>query len=353
VPKEEVEKSPEGFAAKPVCTGPYRVEDADENGIRLVRDEGYYGANGAFKDGGRGRASSISFRIAETDSAAYKLMNDGDVDVASLAARDLVAARKVPGRVSSGVNGHVAYIGLPVKKAPFDNVNLRHALALSVDRKTIISGLLGDSRQVPNGFLPASVGPGAGTSGNCPGIGEEAADVKAARAALGRADTRAPEEMNVYLNSGGGHEQWLQKVVDQWDEALGVRGILKPNDWQPYIDYLSGPGADGPFRLAWAAKFPSPEAVLAPLFSSSSLDNFSRYSSPEFDAAMNRARATPGDAERAAAYAEANRIVCRDLPIIPIWFGVDHLAFADGLDAGGPSRIDIFGDPVLRELRRS
>src|SRR5688500_9012643 len=89
VPKESVESSAGDFATKPVCTGPYRVEEANDEGIKLVRNDAYYGANGAFQNGGRGQASSISFRFAETDSAAYKLLDDGEVDVAPLAARDL------------------------------------------------------------------------------------------------------------------------------------------------------------------------------------------------------------------------------------------------------------------------
>ncbi|HYQ84209.1 MAG TPA: hypothetical protein VEP28_09445, partial [Rubrobacter sp.] len=181
----------------------------------------------------------------------------------------------------------------------------------------------------------------------------QGADVDAAKNALGQPGVTVPEEMNVYLNSGGGHEQWLETVLERWNENLGIRGVLKPAEWDPYIDFLSGTGADGPFRLAWSVNYPSPESLFAPLFSSSSLDNFSRYSSPEFDAAMNKARATVGDTERAAAYTDAGKILCRDVPIIPMWFGLDHLAFADGLGTGGSARIDIFGDPILRELRPS
>jgi oligopeptide transport system substrate-binding protein len=240
-----------------------------------------------------------------------------------------------------------------VKKAPFDNPNLRRALALSIDRESIISGLLGNSRQVPAGFLPVSGGPVADNESTCPEVSAESADDDAAGAALAEPGVTAPEEMNVYLNSGGGHEQWLETVVERWNQTLGIRGVLKPAEWDPYIDFLSGTGADGPFRLAWSVNFPSPEALYAPLFSSSSLDNYSRYSSPEFDAAMNKARATVGEPERAAAYAEAGAIACRDLPIIPVWFGLDHVAFNEGLSTGNPTRLDIFGDPILRELRPS
>ena len=353
VPKEDVERSADEFAAGPVCTGPYQVDGAgSEDGIRLVRNDAYYGANGGFQNGGRGLATSLSFRYVESDADAYQLLADGDVDVSPVPPEDLAAAKQVEERVTSAPNGHVSYIGLPVKKAPFDNPNLRKALALSVDRRSIISGLLGNSRQAPGGFLPSSVGPGA-DAGRCADLAAEAADTDAAKAAIAQPGVTVPQEMNVYLNTGGGHEQWLETVLEQWNEDLGIRGVLKPADWDPYIDFLSGTGADGPFRLAWSVNFPSPEALFAPLFSSSSLDNYSRYSSQEFDAAMNKARATVGDTERMAAYVDAGRILCGDLPIIPIWFGLDHLAFADGLTTGGAPRLDIFGDPILRELRPS
>ncbi|MEX0789467.1 MAG: ABC transporter substrate-binding protein, partial [Actinomycetota bacterium] len=327
------------------------VQESGAEGIELVRFEDYHGANEAFQDGGRGLAEVLSFRFVESEGAAYRLLAGGEVDLSPVPPEELAAARQGEDRVSSGPNGHVSYIGLPVKKPPFDNPNLRKALALSVDRTSIIGGLLGNSRQAPEGLLPVSAGPGGDV--NCAEMDAESADTDAAEAALTQPGVTAPEEMNVYLNSGGGHEQWLETVVERWNSELGIRGVLKPAEWDPYIDFLGGTGADGPFRLAWSVNYPSPEALYAPLFSSSSLDNYSRYSSPEFDAAMNKARSTVGDAERAAAYAEAGAIACRDLPIIPVWFGLDHVAFADGLNTGGQSRLDIFGDPILRELRPS
>lgn len=353
VPREEIERSAEEFAANPICTGPYKPESArTEEGIKLVRHDGYYGANGAFSEGGRGLPNSLTFRFAQSESDAYNLLDAGDVHVSPVDPSDLAAARRVDDRVTSGENGHVAYIGLPVKKAPFDNLNLRRALALSVDRREIVSGLLGDSRKVPDGLLPSSVGPGA-AAGRCAALATETADSEAARAARSEAQVTIPESVNVYLNEGGGHEQWLQAVLDQWKRDLDINGVLKPNAWQPYVDYLASPGADGPFRLGWTVGYPSPEALYAPLFSSASLDNFSRYSSPDFDAAMNRARAIVDDAARMQAYSEAGSQLCGDIPIIPMWFGLSHLAFGSGIEGAGGARIDIFGDPVLRELRQT
>lgn len=350
VPKEEIDRAAAEFADRPVCTGPYRAESAKTaEGMTLVRHDGYYGANEAFSGGGRGLPNSMEFRFAGSEEDAYELVEAGDADVGPVAPADLAKAREVEDRVTSAPNGHVTYLGLPVKKAPFDNLDVRRALAMSVDREAIISGLLGDSREAPSGFLPASAGPASG-AGRCAAISEGTAEPEEAGQVLGQA--RLPESVNVYLNSGGGHEQWLEQVLDHWNEALGMNGVLKPNAWEAYLDLLTNPGADGPFRLAWTVEYPSPEALFAPLFSSSSLDNYTRYSSQEFDTAMNRARATVDEAARAQIYGEAGAMVCRDLPILPMWFGRNHFAFGEGIEGAGGVRVDIFGDPILRELRR-
>lgn len=351
VPREEVERSPEQFGSKPVCTGPYRMQvPLGATSIRLVRFPGYRGSNGAFLNKGRGYAGKITFRIAADQAKAYSLLRSGRVDVSPVPPADLAAARRIKNRVSGGDNGYVSYIGLPIKKPPFDNLDVRRALAYSIDRDAIVNGLLGGSRRIPAGFLPASAGPDS-AAGACSDVSNPRSKPAAARAAQAKAGAAFPKMLNVYLNRGGGHERWLQTVMNQWNRQLGVSGSLKSSDWKPYVDLLTDPGADGPFRLGWSVRYPSAEALLAPLFSSASLDNFTRYSSPEFDGLMARARATVDDAERTRVYAQAGQVLCRDLPIIPVWFGRSYVAFGSGIRAAGSRRLDVFGDPVLRELK--
>ena len=354
IPKEEVEKSAEAFALKPVCTGPYYLEAPwnSGDGIKLRQFDGYYGENESFGDGGRGHAERIEMAIVSDEEEAYGRLEAGGAAISPVPPGRLAAARAVSGRLSSGPSGHVSYIGLPVKKPPYDNEQFRTALALAVDRKGIVGGLLGKSRQVPGGFLPATAG--RASENSCTGSIKPSADLKGARAALAAAGVDpAGIKPAVYFNSGGGHEKWVEAVASGWKSVLGLQPALQPREWNEYLNYLADPGPDGPFRLAWAVKFPSPEAMYDPLFSSSSLDNFSRFASPEFDALLAKARSTADDETRARIYAEANTVLCRQLPIIPVWFGVNHLAFSGDLGAvrgGAGGRVDVFGDPVVRDL---
>jgi oligopeptide transport system substrate-binding protein len=75
------------------------------------------------------------------------------------------------------------------------------------------------------------------------------------------------------------------------------------------------------------------------------------FASAEVDRLLDDARATPDPGERRARYVEAERLVCRELPLLPLWFGVQyHLVAVDRFDVA-PTPVDVFGEPVLRAFR--
>ncbi|MEX2553903.1 MAG: ABC transporter substrate-binding protein [Actinomycetota bacterium] len=339
VAREELEGSPEKYGKSPTCTGAYRVEsnDTPTGPLQITRFDDYYGANGAYSRGGRGYAKRIVFNVKPSLEDSYELLEEDEVDVATISSGDLGRARQEAGRVESGQSGHVSYIGFPVTRPPFDNLDVRRKMAGSINRRSIVNDLLGGSRAEAKGFLPRSSGPVA-QQADCP-------------EPEGGGDAQAPSDLLLYLNSGGGHEAWLQSVADDWERDLKSRTTLRTMDWNEYVDFLAGQGADGPFRMSWSVGVPSPEAMLNPLFTTGSPNNFSRYSSSEFDGLLNKARAMVDDEERAKTYAEAAKVLCKDQPILPIWFGLNHVAFGPNVSSVVKSRLDLFGDPILRELR--
>lgn len=351
VPAEEIDNPDQDFDAMPVCTGPYRVDVPTGSGeqIRLVRFDGYARSNPALAEGGRGFAASMSWRIAESQGEAYELLHDGLVDVAPVPHSRVQEANEVAGRVSSGESGHLTYIGLPVDGAVFDSRDVRRALALGMNRSVIVQDLLGGTRSVAEGFLPRSAGPAAALTA-CASTFPPEPQIPAAQSAL-EGVSNAPQQLTIYMNTGGGHETWLREVADQWEEALELDAELESLDWDPYLEMLRGSGPRGPFRLSWEVDYPSPESLLEPLFSSDSMDNLTGYSNAEFDDLLDEAGETVDRADRSAIYSQAAGLLCNDVPAIPMWFGHDHVAFGDQVASTGEVRIDVFGDPLLRELK--
>lgn len=349
VPKEEVDKGADAFALRPSCTGPYTPAEPYVKGqkLTLIRSgERDHEIEGVAR-GGAGFANKVEFRIVADAGAGLDLLKKSEVEVAEVPISRLDEARSSKAKVVSGTNGHLAYIGFPVTKPPFDNTSVRRALALDVDRTHIIDDLLAGTRGIPRGFLPPAAGKLSRTS--CSDGVKPRSDVKAAKAAFTSSGVDpAGVKPTVYLNSSGGHERWLQPVIDRWGQDFGVTATMKAEEWKTYLDHLVDPGVDGPFRLAWAVKYPSPEALLGPLFGPGSPDNFTRYAGTGFLDALTKARGTPADNARAELYVKALQGLCADMPIIPMWFGQSHHAFAPTLAT--PLALDVFGDPILREI---
>jgi ABC-type transport system substrate-binding protein len=363
IPKEEVDKDPAAFAQQPVCTGPYMVSKPWTPGddVTLVRSKTYYKANKAYTRGGSGYADEIVFHALPDNgpdmpdyATGYALLVDGKLDVADVPLARLSGARRLrEHRLLEGSTGSFEYLGFPTQAPPLDNADFRRALALSIDRNDIVGDLLEGTRALPTGFLPPAAGPAAKASA-CPVI-KPGADPKAAQSAF-RASNVSPAatRLSVYYNdAGSGHDRWLGRITKAWESSLGIRSQLKVMPREEYFKYLTAPGSDGPFRSAWPVTFPSAESVYGPLVGPNSGDNFAKYASPDFEAALKAARATVDPTARADAYAKAGEILCRDMPITPMWLDESHISFSDKVQSAVNGGLDVYGDPILRELGRA
>ncbi|MBH1934148.1 hypothetical protein I5Q34_07535 [Streptomyces sp. AV19] len=69
------------------------------------------------------------------------------------------------------------------------------------------------------------------------------------------------------------------------------------------------------------------------------------------DGLIDKARATADAEERRSLYHEAEARICAELPLFPLWFGVQyHLVNLERFRIDGPV-VDLFGEPVLRSFR--
>ncbi len=347
VPAELAEADPERFRVHPVSTGPYRVLEPWQEGQGLVleRFDDYYAANGAFPDGGAGHADLLDFRIHEELEDAYQAWHRGELDVVKVPPARIPEALELGERFRRTPCALMQYIGFPTDVAPFDDPAVRRAVAMAVDRQAIIDTAFSGTRPLARRILPPAL------------AGQDDADLtdvrydpEAARALLADRGV-GPVTTEFAYNAGLGHDQWVASAVAQLNENLGWQITPRPMVWPEFLRWLGR--ADTLFRMTWAIDYPSADNFLYPLFHSASIgdDNFTRYREPEIDRLIDTARATADRAERQALYARAEARACADLPLLPLWFGVQyHLVALDSFDVDGPV-VDLFGEPVLRSFR--
>lgn len=353
VPRELAEGDPQRFREMPVSNGPYRMKEpwAHDEAVRLIRFDGYYAHNDAFVQGGAGVVDELEFRIYGELERAYQDWREGSLDVTKVPPVRIGEAMAFGERFRRTPCALMQYLGFPTRTAPFDDVRVRHAVALALDRQAIIDSAFFGTRPIATGVLPPAIGPahrpGASALLSAP------PDVERARRLLREAGVPETFTVPFYFNAGLGHEAWVQQVREQLAERLGIELDLRPLAWTEFLAYLKR-GVDGMFRMTWAIDYPSPDNFLFPLFHTDAIgsDNFSFFSDERFDALLSRARATVDPEARIAAYQEAERVACEAMPILPLWFGVQyHVVALDRFEFVGPAVVDIFGEPVLRHAR--
>lgn len=350
VPRELVEADPDAFARRPVSTGPYRMAaDADfRRLVRLERFPEYYGANAAFSDGGRGHLDALEFRVYEDVADAFDDWHRGLVDVTKVPpprVQDAFGAGDSFRRTPCAL---MQYVGFPVDVAPFDDPVVRRAVAMCIDRRRIIDESFAGTRPLANRILPPTI---VGAEAAADDFARVEHDPERARRMVAERGLDGSLALDFRYNAGLGHDEWVEAVVADVESALGWRITIVPMRWPEFMKWL--PHADSPFRMTWGMDYPSADNFLFPLLHSASIgmDNFTRYADARVDELLEAARATADASERARLYFEAERRACEQLPLLPLWFGVQyHLVALDRFDVDGPP-VDVFGEPTLRLYR--
>ena len=215
------------------------------------------------------------------------------------------------------------YVGLNAAVAPFDDVHIRRAFALAVDRTRIARVTLRGLQVAARGIIPPGLpGHRAAYPGLSFNLGEARAEL--ARSRYGSA-AALPE---IVLSSAG---QGLiasgvdEAIVRPWITNLGVRVSIEHLEFNDLIAALDRPrhGLQA-FSLGWSADYPDAHDFVDVLFGTGRPDNHTNFSDATVDELLDDARAATDDLTRLRLYQAAETRIVRQAAIIPLFFPVSH-----------------------------
>lgn len=308
-----------------IGNGPYRMAEPWERGrsITLVRNDTYWGG----LNGHKAYLDRIEFRISKDVNAAYTEFESGQGQTAYIPPGRIADARARYGRNISdrpvlGVYYWVFNMRDPVVGGA-ENVKLRQAIALAIDRQAIIDTVYSGGRRVATGFTPP------GIPGYQDGLAEFARrDVERARQLLDEWERQTDREVSslgpIKLNfgAGGGHELVATLIQSNLRE-LGINATLDPRDSTTYFAQMRR--GQGQFlQAAWFWDYVAYDNGLFPVFGSAAIggDNLALYGNPEFDAAIDEARRHRNAETAIPIYQDAERTVLNeDAVVVPLnWY---------------------------------
>ncbi|MBW3618878.1 MAG: ABC transporter substrate-binding protein [Actinobacteria bacterium] len=311
------EADPVGFGERPIGNGPFQLAEPWQHDqfIRVAR------ARPAAEGGPR--LDEIVFPIYSADPAGeeqFADLEEGQLHVSEVPVSRTARAVEEFGLSDDGYRGPglvdgltttVYYYGFNTEVPPFDDPDVRRAVAALIDRDRIVDTVTRGIRVVAEGVVPPSI-PGAQEE-PCPSCGY---DPDRARELLG---DRELEPIRILHNRGRTH-QGIAEAIAREMRAVGLEVEVSALDLQPYVQTLRA-GEMGMFRLGWEADHPSPGAYLHPLFGSEHVagDNVTRFTDPEVDALLAAARAEPDEDARNELYQEVERRVLETAVVVPVF----------------------------------
>ncbi|MEA3510272.1 MAG: ABC transporter substrate-binding protein [Actinomycetota bacterium] len=323
-----------GYNKAPIGNGPYMFPEGGEwqqdTAIDLVTNPNYAGDAPA-NDG-------VNFVISPDPKTNYLEAQAGNLDVLSGIDPDFLpsAPTDFPDRFAQSPSTGILYMAFPQYLDDTFTKEHRQALSMAIDRELIIEKIFNNSGTAAHSAIPSNLG---GRDDVCASWNYDPDAAKALWDAAGPIDG-----FDVWFNQGGGHETWIEAVVNMWDNTLGLDSaniVFQTAEWADYLDHADNGEFTGPFRLGWGMDYPSPLNFLEPLYASymTAADggsNASEYNSPEFDAALaagKEAVAASGNlADGVPSYEAAEDILCDDARTMPIRFGLNQFVWNEGVE---------------------
>ncbi|NEI74466.1 peptide ABC transporter [Rhizobium lusitanum] len=320
VPKHVVEVvGDKAFNLSPVGSGPYKFAKWQLGvGVYLDRNDAYWGTKGYFQHAEFRPVPDPATRVADLKAGGADLAVTLDPDLAA----QLQSTSGV--KVLTTVTERIAYLKLNPSRPPFDDVNLRRAVAYAIDKQSIIDGLLGGYDK------PALQLASPDYAGYAPDVEGLSFDPDKARQLVGEAGAAARQPID-FLTSPTFDQRIVQALVQQLSD-VGFKVNIENVDFATYLQRVQSEKTKQPTLSfgRWSCACQDADGISFPLLHSTS--SWSSLSDSSIDTLLNTARNTLDDGKRVAAYNEVATAVAKDVPVLPLYQAAAIYGAADKLE---------------------
>jgi oligopeptide transport system substrate-binding protein len=302
---------------QPNGTGPFKLKEwREKDSLILERNDKYYGE--------KAKVTSVQYLLWQ--GVPMNMYETGQIDVAGVSVIyiDRVTDKAGPFYTQLQTTPELSFswIGFNTTKPPFDDINIRKAFTMALDKDRIISLTFRDLVQRADGILPPGI---PGYNKNLVGLGYDVDKAKELIKESKYGDVSNLPPITLTTSGYGGLiASTLESAITQWRDNLGVE--VKVREMEPeYLMYHLKEEKNEMFDMGWVADYPHPQNFLDVLFHIGAENNFAEYSNPAVDAILDKA-AVEGDSEKSLEmYQQAEQMLVDDAACLPLWFGKNYI----------------------------
>lgn len=322
VPTHAIESAGRDWAKPPamVVNGPWRPVSWAQNGtLTLEANPRWFGVPGTRV------APRLEWVMGIDDAARLRAFRTGELDVVQISepAQYGIARREQGAALRTTPYYGGGWVGLNVRRPALRDQRLREMLALAIDRRVLVERVRQLGETVSESLVPTAVGDyprRAAVAHASLSLPQRLQQAQSLSATLGLSRSKPLKLVLIYSINPLTQRTYL--ALDAMWAPFGVRIEARGLESRAYSLALNAGDFDlmdyGPFSAVQSA------TSFIGRFQSSSFLNYSGYVNAEVDRLIELAESQVDPAARAGHYFEVERIVLRELPVIPLYSGVSH-----------------------------
>ncbi|GHO62478.1 peptide ABC transporter substrate-binding protein [Ktedonobacter sp. SOSP1-52] len=264
------------------CSGPFKLDQYTSGKyISFVPNTNYWG--------GKPQLKKVVYAFYKDPQTAYKAYKTNQLDNAGVPSANLSEARALPNKQYRQVPQlTIDYFSMNWLAKPFNNVKIRQAFALSIDKAAIEKSINKGARLATNHIIPQGM-PGYNPDLKAPaGVTSTKGDKDLAKKLFqegmqeeGYTTANFPAITMTTATSGSQTAKNLFEFAQQqWKETLGVNVTINDEDFNKRLADVAGTVGNGKLQMwasAWGADYPDPEDWTTLLFGKGSANNDTNY----------------------------------------------------------------------------
>jgi len=306
--------TPEMLNQQPIGTGPFKFQAYQKDAvIRYLSHEGYWA--------GASELDSLVFAITPDASVRYQKLKAGECHVMPYPNPADLEAMQSDADVNlleqEGLN--VGYLAYNTKVAPFDNVNVRKALNMAIDKQAILDAVFQGSGSAAKNPIPPTI-----WSYNEAIVDDPYDPVKAKEmlAAEGVEDLDMKIWAMPVQRPYNPNARRMAEVMQEDFAKVGVNVEIVSYEWAEYLDLSKAEDRDGAVLLGWTGDNGDPDNFLAVLLGCDGVggSNRAQWCHQPFEDLIQKAKTVTDPAMRTSIYEEAQVVFKEQAP----WATIAH-----------------------------
>lgn len=308
--KDEKDLMTSSFNKTPIGNGPYKIKEFKiSSDIELFANENFFD--------GKAKIDKILYKFIPDSNTSFLHLKQNKLDLASLSpmqvSRQLASQFKENYNILTRPSSSYTFLGFNLRKEKFQDIRIRQALSLAINRQELIDILFFSYAKVCNGpFMPNTF---AYNSEVLP----IAQDIEKAKELLNQAgyNEENPLSFEIVTNTGNEIRMNAAQIIQHQLKQVGVNMKIRVMEWQAFLNTVVHPRNFEAILLAWAIPI-MPDAYPLWHSSSSKLGGFNlvAYENKRVDELIEKALETIDKEDLGRIYKEISKIISDDLPYL-------------------------------------